>query len=420
MPAALLAKAHEKGLRESLRLGCDIARAGVSNRSSRRGRVFLFLSPPMNNSGAPQILMQVVEEFAHSYEPGSVRLLSPHVIPEMRGRADLCGIRVERAAEVMSPMLVGLQLAVRADDFVLMNTVAVPTNYRTFILGALRSEKLAHAYWYIHEDIDQLAVTAPNLLRSDLRSFIGQLVNQSRLTLLVPSRKVKAQYDDAFKTTRTTLLPFKVEVDRTHTARRPAGDYASVRFLLSGGPTDGRKGHMIAMAAFHEFMNSYHERTPERYRPFTVTLVGMTDDHIANQIRSIGATVLGERLQIVPSVPHNEALSIARQCNAVLCCSFNEALPLYVFEGMCMGHIVLRNDAGGMEEQLDQGVNGFQIDSRDIRQFASVLAAVLDKEAMPDSRLQAMGQASQDMIARLQVASYVDALEGARHMKGGG
>ena len=67
-----------------------------------------------------------------------------------------------------------------------------------------------------------------------------------------------------------------------------------------------------------------------------------------------------------------------------------------------------------MEEQLDDGVNGFRIDSTDIKQFAGILARVLDKRTMPDSRLQAMGRASQRLVARLLIPSYVDALEQAR------
>ena len=108
------------------------------------------------------------------------------------------------------------------------------------------------------------------------------------------------------------------------------------------------------------------------------------------------------------------SLEITRDCNAVVCCSFNEALPLYVIEGMCSGHVVLRNGGGGMEEQLDDGVNGFRIDSTDIRQFARILEQVLNKKTMTDARLQAMGRASQELVARLLIPSYVDALEQAR------
>ena len=82
---------------------------------------------------------------------------------------------------------------------------------------------------------------------------------------------------------------------------------------------------------------------------------------------------------------------------------------MYVLEGMLCGHVVLRNDVGGMEEQLDDGVNGFRIDSTDIRQFAGVLARMLDKHAIPDSLLQAMGRASQELVPRLLIPSYAEA-----------
>jgi glycosyltransferase involved in cell wall biosynthesis len=412
LPTTLLAKAREAGFEQSLRLARDAVHATI-RRFSRDGEdVSIFLSPPMNNSGAPLVLMDVVEEFAS--RPGSVRLLTPLIGPEMRERAEVCGISVERAAAVMGPTLVGLQLALRKDAFVLMNTVALARNYQEFILDSLRSGKLAHAYWYIHEDIDQLPGVAPFLLNPDFRSLVNRLVEQKLLTLLVPSRRAKAQYDALVGTDRTQLLPHKVTVDAKHAVSRPASDYASVKFLLSGKPTDGRKGHMIALAAFHDFMKSYYEANPDAYRPFTVTLVGMTDDFIGKQIRAIGSSVLGERLEGVPSVSHERALEITRTCNAVICCSLNEVFCMSVSEGMAMGHIVLRNDSGGMEEQLAEGVNGFRIDGRDIRQVARVLELVLNKQAMTDARLQAMGRASQEMIAGVGTTSYVEALEQAR------
>jgi glycosyltransferase involved in cell wall biosynthesis len=183
---------------------------------------------------------------------------------------------------------------------------------------------------------------------------------------------------------------------------------------MSGKPTDGNKGHFVALAAFHEFMTAHYETDPDTYRPFTLTLVGMTDDFISRQIVSVGSTVLGERLKVFPVVPHEKSLEITQDCNAVICCSFNETGPLSVIEGMSCGHIVLRNDAGGMEGQLADGVNGYRIDSTDIRQFAGVLARVLDRRTMTDSRLQTMGRVSQELVTRLLIPSYADALEPGR------
>ena len=154
-----------------------------------------------------------------------------------------------------------LQLALRHDDFVLLNTVAVSTNYLDVVLDALRSRRLRHAYWYLHEDVEQLRALAPSLLKPAARSGIGQLAAEGQLTLLVPSAQTKAGYDDLFETATTKVLPFKRLADGA-SAPRPQNDYGSLRFLISGAPTDGRKGHMVALAAFHEFLNTYSVTLP--------------------------------------------------------------------------------------------------------------------------------------------------------------
>lgn len=409
MLTALLTKARERGIEESLQLGGDIVRARLA---TRRKRTFVFVSPPLSNTGAPQLLIQVVDEFADRYGSKSVRLLAPRTALDPSERVDV-GVRVERTAEVMGQGLVRLQMALNKDDFVLLNTVAVSRNYLSFVLNSLESGRLRHAYWYVHEDVAQLPALAPFLFQSGFQSLIRRLMVESRLTLLVPSTKTKAEYDDLFGTETTGVLPFRIDEARPGAVQRSPHDYASLRFLISGKPTDGRKGHMIVLAAFHEFMKAYYDCEPGLYRPFTLTLLGMTDDYVAEQIRSIGSNILGDRLESIPPVPHQTALEITHACNAVICSSFNETGPLYVVEGMRAGHIVLRNDAG-MSEQLDEGVNGFRIDSRDITQFARVLEGVLNTTTMSDERLQAMGRASQEIVCRLGISSYVGALEELR------
>ena len=98
-----IAKAGEKGLRESLQLGGEIVRARVARLSTDRPQVFVFLSPPLSNSGAPLVLMKVVQEFASQYGSASVRLLAPPLVGEPRERANVYGVKVERAAEVLEP-----------------------------------------------------------------------------------------------------------------------------------------------------------------------------------------------------------------------------------------------------------------------------------------------------------------------------
>ena len=115
--------------------------------------------------------MQIVREFAsrvRSQPPcgfGAIRNVVESTSP-----AEVAGVRVERAAEVLSPSLVRLQLALRKEDFVLLNTVTVSRNYLDVVLDAVEAGSLSHAYWYILEQVAHLPVLAPFLLKPDARS----------------------------------------------------------------------------------------------------------------------------------------------------------------------------------------------------------------------------------------------------------
>ena len=411
MPLILLGKAREKGLQESLELGRDIVHARLAARD-RTDRAFVFMSPPMNISGAPRVLIHIIEEFADTYGPGSIRLLAPQIEDDLRRRVKARGVRVERAAAVMGSALVRFQLALRSTDFVLMNTVAVPSNYLAYVLKALRVGRLAQANWYIHEDCALLPTLAPFLVKQDTRRALCGLVNSERLRIYVPSQLTKGQYDHLFCTERTRVLPPLLSSDG-NIGYRGVEEYRSLRFLLSGRPTDGLKGHMLALSAFHEFLRTHYAQDPNNYRKFSVTFVGMTDDYISSQIVSIGKSILGNSFRAIGEVSYEEAFKITRECNAVICCSFNETFNLSVVEGMSVGHVVLRNDSGGMSEQLADGVNGYRIESRDVAQFAGAIERLLNKASMQDPELQLMGRASQERVAGLHHA-YVDAVRDLR------
>ena len=75
-----------------------------------------------------------------------------------------------------------------------------------------------------------------------------------------------------------------------------------------------------------------------------------------------------------------------------------------------MGHLALRNDSSGVDEQLDDGKNGYFIDHRDINQFAAKIEMVLNKETSSNEDLQRMGAKSQEMIAPYAIHSYLENL----------
>ncbi len=72
-----------------------------------------------------------------------------------------------------------------------------------------------------------------------------------------------------------------------------------------------------------------------------------------------------------------------------------------------MGHVVLRNNSAGVDEQLKEGVNGYFIDHTDVPKFASQIEKILNKDTVSDNDLQKMGAASQKIVAKYNDNSYL-------------
>lgn len=409
----LIAKARKKGVLRTAKLATGMAKTQLKKRTiAKNQRRYVFISHPLDNTGAPVVLMQVIKEFATKFGGKNVLVVAPGIQPAQLRELRELNVTVEKAVFGMGFRFIRMQLGLSRNDFVLMNTVAIYDNYRDFIMLWLKSGRLRHAYWFIHEDKAQLPVIHKEFLEKQNLKQVHSLMKQGKLSVFLPSERTKQEYNQLLNTSLVQTVNLRVEVDNKYKHTRPASDYQSIDFLLQGTPGDGRKGHLIALAAFHEFLRTSYDKSPENYRDFRVHFVSIGDDYISQQVRSIGDTILGKRLKLYPSVPKKEVLVIYQKCNAVLCCSLNETFGLYVAEGMFMGHVVLRNNCAGVDEQLQAGVNGYLVDSENFKQFADVIEKVLNKKTSSNQALQKMGQASQEIIAKYDDPSYVDQILG--------
>lgn len=381
-------------------------------RSSDSRRDYVFLSQRIDNTGAPLILLEIIEELAGIHPSAVFRVLAPEIAENQRRRLDAVGVEIGHSSKTLGRRSVHDQLDLAKNTFLLLNTVAVPENYQQFVLGALERQHVDHAFWLVHENTSQLAFMAPRMLESRKRiAAIKELIDQGRITFLVPSKEIQRQYQTLLDTENIKLLTYNIRLDERYCASRRIEEYQALRFLLVGPAPDGRKAQMIAMTAFSEFLQTAYLSKPSAYRDFSVTLLPLGDDYVSRQIRTIGRTVLGERLKLYPAMSHAEVLDLARECNVTLCCSFEEAFPISVAEGMSMGHVLVRNDVGGFEEQLAAGANGYYIDGTDIGQFAHTLEEILNKKKTPDDKLHAMGLASQERIAPYRNNTYASRLK---------
>lgn len=403
--------AKTKGIKRSANLALAITKHHVKKRISKRARQFVFIGHHMDYTGAPVVLVQIIEEFAQKYGAKNIRLVATHVDPVMQRHLRELGISVEKAVHAFGWRMIRAQLNLSRDDFVLINTIATYENYRDFIFHELEINNLNHAYWFIHEDKEQIAAIDPNLLRKQNVNRVKNLLSSKKLDIVTPSKRTMGDYNSIFKSNRVKTTPLLVSVPKKYQKKRDISDFETLRFYISGHPGDGRKGQLIAVAAMYDFLSRYGLANPEKYRDFTLSLVSIGNDYLSRQIKWIGGSLLGERLKIFPQVPRDEALKIASSCNVTICCSLNETFGLYVAEGMLMGHALLRDNTAGVDEQLKDGVNGFLIDNSDVHQFADMIEKLLNKETMSTQKLVKMSGSSQTIIAKYGKYSYLDKLK---------
>jgi len=411
LPLRVSRKVRKKGVKRSVKVARDIIKTQLKGVTpTKREPQFVFISHPINNTGAPIVLLQIVEEFVKKYGNKRVRVIAPGIEKKQEAMLKKLGVTIEQAVFGANFRFIRMQLGIQKDDFVLINTAAVYDNYRDFILLWLKLGRLKHAFWFIHEDTAQLPVINENFLDRKNISQIKKLVNNESLSLLFPSKRTAKDYKKLFDVSRTDVIKLHIEVDDRFKTRRTEEFYDTINFIISGAPGDGRKGQLLALAAFHTFIKDYYEKNPEAYRPFKLHLVAVGDDYISQQIKWISNSQLKGFVEVSPSVPKQRALEIASKCNVAICCSLNETFVLYIAEGMQMGHIVLRNKSAGVDEQLQEGTNGFLIDEKDIAQFASVIETVLNKKKTSNKTLLDMGIKSQEMMEPYATSSYLDSL----------
>jgi glycosyltransferase involved in cell wall biosynthesis len=367
---------------------------------------FTVIAHRLDESGAPLVLAGVLEDLVARHGPASVRLVAQDVVPSLQGRLRQLGVAVEPQFTRLPEWLVRLQLALRRDTLVVLNTSAVYENYAATVLRLLARGQVDRVLWFVHEYPDGL----PRWF-ARFHETMRVLVEQDRLVLLVPSTKAKRAYDALFETTKTAIVRLRVAVDPRYCAPRSAEFYSTLRFVLIGGARGGRKGHLQALAAFEALLARRGDAVADGYRDFGVRFIGLEDDDEladAVAIRRRGSEVLGARLEVFPPQTHERTVALASECNVVISCSATEVFSLAVAEGMAMGQVVLRNDTGGREEQLAEGVNGRLLADGDVLAFADVLDDLLSTRSTSDAALQAMGAASQAMIAEYARASYAE------------
>ncbi len=275
LPLKIARKVKRKGIVRSARIAKDIAKIQIRKRIDQQKREpqFVFISHPINNTGAPIVLLQIIQEYVQKYGANRVRVLAPGAEDSQKAYLRTLGVSVEQTVFGVGFRFIRLQLGLRNNDFVLMNTAAIYDNYRDFILLWLKTKRLKHAYWFIHEDIAQLPIIHKEFLDKENLHRLSSSTKHNNLTLLFPSQRTAEEYNQLLEIKSGKTINLHVEVPRPLTKARLLSDFDTVRFLLSGTASDGRKGQLLALSAFQYFIANYQTKNPRNYRPFELHLV---------------------------------------------------------------------------------------------------------------------------------------------------
>lgn len=346
-----------------------------------------FITNQLDATGAPLIFMDAVNEFIdrksnikadlHTYAP-----TDPAYVDALSKR----GIKVvvhERRDLIME---------FEAGDVVVLNTVAHSAPLKDSIYEALEQGQLKKLIWYMHEDWPQIFFSLKE------RKRIRELIDKGKIEVFLPAVKAMANHRKIYagSSQNIKLLPYKVKLPAKYYRVRQAADFDKLTFLMIGKTGEGLKGQLPILYAFLDFKQTYYDKNPEQYRKFELRFAAIEEDYLSLQIlRHSGS--LGEHFKHYPPLPHDGALDMIMESNITICYSMRECLPIFVYEGMAMGHPILRNDVSGQEEQLEIGKNGLFLDSNDFYQVVSVIETILNTNKTSGKKLSSMSKRSVDI-----------------------
>jgi glycosyltransferase involved in cell wall biosynthesis len=341
----------------------------------------VVMAHQLDLSGAPYILMDVVAHLAERGLRKELRVFSHQPVHKANiKQLSNAGIKISMLPypDAVPPMNEG--------DVFLLNTAAFSPAARAALFDALERGVIKKLIWYLHENEPERYFTPAETIR------ISGLIANDRITMYIPSKRTLARYERHFQAEMRSER-YHIELPLEYHKVRTADDFDRLDFIMPGTFIDGRKSQHVVLYALAAFYRHFFLADRASYREFSLTFVGAEDDWYSRQLVS-HKDVLGNRLRVHPKLTRERCLDLIREANITVCYSQSETLPVFVFEGMLSGHPLLRNDCSGVDEQLEDGGNGYRLDSADFWQVVETFECVLNRRKTSNERLSAMSARS--------------------------
>ena len=187
--------------------------------------------------------------------------------------------------------------------------------------------------------------------------------------------------------------------------------FDTLHFQITAMAGAGQKGHLWLLRVLEQVL-AYPDSQQTHLRPIELSFIGLEQGPYAAFTREVirrGQTLLGDSFHWTHHGSQFDALCAMARANLSVSCSLAETFSLVSAESMALGQPLLRSQTGGWSEQLDTGVNGFDLGppGPEVRQqHIDLFYRLRDPEIFSNEHLMQMSQAAKAKALEFSSVNY--------------
>ena len=375
----------------------------------RKGNTFWCFTHNFTNTGAPLVLADIVRELAAEGLQKQIKLISWGGKHDHRHST----LHHQLSKEGFSCQIFDLDSHLprpRCGDRVLINSLAVPTHVAYKAQTWLEKGQISRLDWYSHEANPRIWLPHPEQLER-----LKYLLENYNFNLFVPSKFILESYQNwtGYFGSRLRCLTPKLHFDQSiqPLLERPIPSFDSLHFQLTAMAGAGQKGHLWLIRVLEQVL-ARQDGQQQHFRPISLSFIGLEEGPYAAFTREViqrAQTLLGDSFHWTYHGSKSDALGAMAKANLSVCCSLEETFSLVSVEAMALGQPLLRTRTGGWYEQLDPGMNGFDLGlpGPDVRQeHVDLFHRLRDPEIFSNEHLMKMSHAARSKARSFRSVTY--------------
>ena len=298
------------------------------------------------------------------------------------------------------------------NDRILLNSLAVPEDVVNLAQTWLHQGLISRLDWFAHEANPEVW-----LPHSAQTQRLKLLLENENLRLRVPSQLILKRYQhwlDYFGKNLGCQIP-KLSLDKKTEVlfNSPIPSFDTLHFQLTAMAGAGQKGHLWLLRVLEQAL-AKSDAQQKHLRPIELSFIGLEQGPYAAFTREVirrGQKLLGDSFHWTHHGAKSDALRAMAKANLAVSCSLDETFSLVSAESMALGQPLLRSQTGGWSEQLDDGINGFDLglSGPEVRlEHVYLICRLRDTNTFSNSQLESMSKAARQKAFDFTSVSYVD------------